>query len=138
MRCALPSAKHSPTSNISGIEANVFGKKKMDNGFITCEHPGGISLAAFKGAAERRISMLHIQFYTKENCSLCEEAKELLSLLQDTYSFELEERDIYTNDAWLEAYQIRIPVVDINGEQLDANEINYASLERMLKRHLKA
>ena len=82
--------------------------------------------------------MLHIQFYTKENCSLCEEAKELLSLLQDTYSFELEERDIYTNDAWLEAYQIRIPVVDINGEQLDANEINYASLERMLKRHLKA
>lgn len=79
--------------------------------------------------------MLHIHFYTKQHCPLCEKAKELLSLLQRTYPFKLEERDIYTNDQWLEAYQIRIPVVDINGQQLDANEMTYENLERMLKCH---
>lgn len=82
--------------------------------------------------------MLRIHFYTKQNCSLCEDAKALLSLFEDTYPFKLEERDIYTNDKWLKAYQVRIPVVDINGQQLDANEISYESLERMLRKHSRA
>lgn len=77
--------------------------------------------------------MLHIHFYTKKNCPLCEDAKALLLLLQQDYPFELEERDIYTNDTWLEAYQISIPVVDINGVQLDASEMNYESLAELLK-----
>lgn len=77
--------------------------------------------------------MLHIHFYTKKNCPLCEDAKALLLLLQQDYPFELEERDIYTNDTWLEAYQISIPVVDINGVQLDASEMNYESLAELLR-----
>ena len=79
--------------------------------------------------------MLHVYFYTKTHCPLCEDAKALLLLLQHDYQFELEERDIYTNDAWLEAYQISIPVVEMNGKQLDATEISYSTLERALKKN---
>jgi glutaredoxin len=71
--------------------------------------------------------------YLKQNCPLCDDAKTLLDLLAGTYDFELEERDIYTNDAWLEKYQITIPVVDIGGSQLDANEMNYENLEALLR-----
>ena len=77
--------------------------------------------------------MLQVYFYTKTHCPLCEDAKALLLLLQHDYPFDLEERDIYTNDAWLEAYQISIPVVEMNGKQLDATEINYDTLEHALK-----
>jgi len=80
--------------------------------------------------------MLQVYFYTKTHCPLCEDAKALLLLLQHDYPFELEERDIYTNDAWLEAYQISIPVVEMNEKQLDATEINYDKLERMLKENM--
>src|SRR5699024_8120220 len=80
--------------------------------------------------------MLQVYFYTKTHCPLCEDAKALLLLLQHDYPFNLEERDIYTNDAWLEAYQISIPVVEMNGKQLDATEISYGTLERALKENM--
>ena len=80
--------------------------------------------------------MLQVYIYTKTHCPLCEDAKALLLLLQQDYPFDLEERDIYTNDAWLEAYQISIPVVEMNEKQLDATEINYNKLERMLKENM--
>jgi len=80
--------------------------------------------------------MLQVYIYTKTHCPLCEDAKALLLLLQQDYPFDLEERDIYTNDAWLEAYQISIPVVEMNGKQLDATEISYGTLERALKENM--
>lgn len=80
--------------------------------------------------------MLQVYFYTKTHCPLCEDAKALLLLLQQDYPFELKERDIYSNDVWLEAYQIRIPVVEINGQQLDAIEINYDSLKQTLEENM--
>ncbi|WP_106496716.1 glutaredoxin family protein [Lentibacillus sp. Marseille-P4043] len=77
--------------------------------------------------------MFNVIFYTKENCSLCEDAHSLLNLLQHDYSFTIEERDIYTNDEWLEKYQLLIPYVKINTTELNCEQINYDSLERVLK-----
>ncbi|WP_164668153.1 glutaredoxin family protein [Virgibacillus doumboii] len=77
--------------------------------------------------------MRHIVFYTKENCQLCDNARELLNLLKDDYPYEMEERDIYTNDEWLEKYQLMIPVVELGDVTLDCEEINYDSLEKALK-----
>ncbi|WP_174614236.1 glutaredoxin family protein [Virgibacillus ihumii] len=77
--------------------------------------------------------MRKLIFYTKENCPLCENAEVLLDLLRSEYLFELEERDIYTNDAWLEEYQLAIPVVQINDITLVCEQINYESLEKALQ-----
>ncbi len=76
--------------------------------------------------------MLKVIFYTKENCSLCEDASGLLSMLQHDYSFEIEERDIYTNDEWLEEYQLLIPYVKINRTTLDCEQLNMDTLEQAI------
>lgn len=81
--------------------------------------------------------MFNVKFYTKENCLLCEEALEMLTLFQEKYLFDIEERDIYTNDDWLFEHQIRIPVIEINEEQLDCEQLNYERLENMLQKAQK-
>ncbi|WP_405102875.1 glutaredoxin family protein [Oceanobacillus sp. FSL H7-0719] len=78
---------------------------------------------------------MRIIFYTKEVCSLCDEAEALLSAFSFEYPHTVEKRDIYSNDAWLEEYQLLIPVVEINGEQLNCEELNYNALESLLKKH---
>lgn len=80
--------------------------------------------------------MTKVLFYTKEVCSLCEEAYVLLNMLKQDYAFEIEERDIYTNDKWLEEYQLRIPVVEVNGKQIDCGEMNYESLKDILDKNI--
>lgn len=79
--------------------------------------------------------MLNVILYTKENCSLCEEASGLLTILKHDYHFSLEERDIHTNDDWLERYQLEIPVIEVNGEQLNAEQINYETVKALLEKN---
>jgi glutaredoxin len=81
--------------------------------------------------------MQKVIFYTKDICSLCDDAKALLLMFQREYPFELEERDIYTNDEWLEKYQLLIPYVQINDSKLDCEEINIDSLEKILKENIE-
>ena len=80
---------------------------------------------------------MHIIFYTKEVCSLCDEAEALLSTFEQEYPHSLEKRDIYSNDVWLEDYQLEIPVIEINGEQLNCEEISYDSIENFLNKHAR-
>lgn len=80
------------------------------------------------------IKMQPIIFYTKESCSLCDDARVLLELLKHDYPFTLEERDIYRKDEWLEMYQLMIPVVQINDTILDCEQISYETLEKALKK----
>lgn len=77
---------------------------------------------------------LRVYFYTKENCLLCEEALSLLNILKELYGFTLIKRDIYTNDEWLENYHLRIPVVSINGVELDGDQIDFHVIENLLKK----
>ncbi|WP_068672997.1 glutaredoxin family protein [Oceanobacillus sp. Castelsardo] len=81
--------------------------------------------------------MLHINFYTKENCSLCVDAEGLLSIFRHDYPYEIEMRDIYSNDQWLEKYQLLIPIIEVNGKQLNCEEINYDSVEELLKQEFE-
>ncbi|WP_027409931.1 glutaredoxin family protein [Anoxybacteroides tepidamans] len=59
-----------------------------------------------------------VQLYSKIDCPLCEKAKFILSELQSELAFEIEEIDIYQDDALLEKYQLMIPVVSVEGEEL--------------------
>jgi thiol-disulfide isomerase/thioredoxin len=76
--------------------------------------------------------MLTIHFYTKENCPLCDHALIILEELQEELDFIIEERNIYTNDEWLERYGLMIPVVQVNGEDLQYGKINRIALRKRL------
>ncbi|WP_047980796.1 glutaredoxin family protein [Ornithinibacillus contaminans] len=82
--------------------------------------------------------MEKLLFYTKESCSLCDEAEVLLEMFQQQYKFEVEKRDIYSKDEWLEAYHLVIPVIEVNGNQLDCEQLDYDALEKLLKTNVSS
>lgn len=87
--------------------------------------------------SDGRVIMQKILFYTKEHCSLCDDALGFLSMFQDDYTFDINIRDIHSKDEWLEQYQLLIPVIDINGEQLTCEQMSYENIERLIKKHCK-
>lgn len=72
-----------------------------------------------------------IQFYTKNNCPLCNEAKALLDML-NTEAIPVEEIDIYKSDILLEKYQLIIPVIAYKGNEVYGNEMNLENISRLL------
>jgi glutaredoxin len=67
---------------------------------------------------------IKLTLFTKENCGLCEEAKDAIRLVQSEYEIEVNEIDIYSDDALLEEYQLMIPVIQINGETVSYGKIH--------------
>ena len=53
---------------------------------------------------------MHLILYTKPGCHLCEGLQEKLAQVT-THDFDLEIRDITTNDEWFNAYQYEVPVL---------------------------
>lgn len=79
--------------------------------------------------------MTTVYFYTKPACSLCDDAKLMLETLQDEYRIQVEERDIYANDQWLEQYHLIIPCIQVNNERLDASQLNWKTLKTFLEKY---
>ncbi|MDV2582028.1 glutaredoxin family protein [Alkalibacillus haloalkaliphilus] len=77
-----------------------------------------------------------VYFYTKNNCKLCEDVKQLLQILQMDYQFTIVEQNIYKNDTLLEKYFLHIPVVKAGDMEISAEEISFATLEQFLQEHL--
>ncbi|MEH7450964.1 glutaredoxin family protein [Gottfriedia acidiceleris] len=67
---------------------------------------------------------MKLTLFTKENCGLCEEAKDAIRLVQSEYEIQVNEIDIYSDDALLEEYQLMIPVIQINGETVAFGKIH--------------
>ncbi|MDI5933952.1 glutaredoxin family protein [Halomonas kalidii] len=63
--------------------------------------------------------MIRLRLYTTLGCHLCEQLKALLAILV-TEAYHLEEVEISEDDALVERYGVRIPVLaDAAGEALD-------------------
>ncbi|MBM7661518.1 glutaredoxin [Bacillus mesophilus] len=73
-----------------------------------------------------------ITFYTKENCPLCDKAKLIIEELANEFSITIEEKDIYKDDQLLELYQVMIPVISLNGEELAYGLIDYQDVRNQL------
>ncbi|XP_069771618.1 glutaredoxin-like protein C5orf63 homolog [Narcine bancroftii] len=73
-----------------------------------------------------------LTLFTKESCTLCEEAKEVLE--PHRHRFILQEVDIMDpkNSVWFERYKYDIPVFHINGQFLMMHHVNLKILERKL------
>lgn len=73
-----------------------------------------------------------VLFYKEENCPLCDEAHELLLVLQLIHDFEIEERMITSKDEWFLKYQFKIPVVVYKDEEIFGDGLTYERLESLL------
>ncbi|MEK3887895.1 glutaredoxin family protein [Bacillus sp. FSL K6-3431] len=79
---------------------------------------------------------MKVIFYTKKGCSLCDDAKLILEILQKEYNFEIITNDIETNEDWMEKYGINIPVVKIDGEVIQEGIIDLLTIEEKVQEHL--
>ena len=74
-----------------------------------------------------------VLLYTKTNCPLCDDAKVLLEVVLQDYNVEIREKDIYEDDDLLERYQLMIPVVEIDGEEIDYGQIDPTKVMKRLQ-----
>ncbi|EMA6342426.1 glutaredoxin family protein [Bacillus cytotoxicus] len=81
---------------------------------------------------------MKIILYTKTDCGLCVKAKQVLKEVQKVYSFHLEEIDIYDNEELLEKYQMMIPVVEIDGEQVGYGVIHRDVIINYINKSVKS
>jgi glutaredoxin len=71
---------------------------------------------------------VRVVLYTRPECHLCEEARDVLLAVRAELPFELTERDISRDTALERRYLERVPVVEIDGEEafelfVDATEL---------------
>lgn len=77
--------------------------------------------------------MSKVQFFTKQDCLLCDEALDLVELVIDQYDVQLEIVDIYTSDTFLEKYQLQIPVLKVKDEELSGEALTYEKIETLVQ-----
>ncbi|WP_243290516.1 glutaredoxin family protein [Bacillus sp. FJAT-47783] len=75
---------------------------------------------------------MNIKLYTKEGCTLCDEAMEVLTELQESFALHIEEIDIYKDDSLLEKYQLMIPVIEMDRKILQYGKIDKIFLRKRL------
>lgn len=70
--------------------------------------------------------MTIVKLYTRKVCPLCDKAKKILLELSRDYDFRYIEIDIAENDFLTEKYGLMIPVVEIDGQ-----EVQYGKIDKM-------
>lgn len=75
----------------------------------------------------------NLTFYTRNGCHLCDKAMDIIFDLQNEFEFTIEERNIEEKDEWTERYGLMIPVVIINGKEVQYGPIDRATISGALK-----
>ncbi len=78
--------------------------------------------------------MATVVLYTRPECHLCDEARDILEAVRAEVPFRLVERDITGDDALHRRYLERIPVVEIDGEEAFDLFVDAIELRRWLAR----
>nr|WP_264804815.1 glutaredoxin family protein [Cytobacillus sp. NCCP-133] len=68
--------------------------------------------------------MPELVFYTRSRCPLCDKAKDVLMEVKKEHGFTLVERDIDETDELTEKYGLMIPVVEIDGKEVQFGHID--------------
>ena len=68
--------------------------------------------------------------YSRPGCGLCDQAREILEAQRARTAFDLEEVDVSGDDAMELEYGIRIPVVEIDGEEAFEISVDPVELAR--------
>ena len=79
---------------------------------------------------------IQLQFYTKPDCPLCDEAKIVLQSIGEETSFiAVEEIDITKDLGLFTKYKHLIPVLELDGQRLFAHHVNRQKLIWQLRWH---
>lgn len=78
--------------------------------------------------------MVVVDLYSKDNCGLCDDAKEVLLRVQEEVPFELRETKIQDDDNLVREYGTKIPVVFINGRMAFKYHVYELELKDKLRR----
>lgn len=76
---------------------------------------------------------MRVVLYSRAGCHLCEVAREALLAERATTPFDLVEVDIAGDDELEREYGIRIPVVEIDGEERFEYEVDAAALASIVR-----
>ncbi len=78
--------------------------------------------------------MKSLQVYSRRGCHLCEQLiEELLPLVRGNLAVDV--RDIDSRDDWRSAFDIRVPVVEFDGEFVCEHVLDLDALNRILLDH---
>lgn len=80
---------------------------------------------------------IEVNFYTKIGCPLCDKGMAILLELKKEFPLDIKEIDIYQDDELLEKYQIMIPVVEIEGEEVDYGILVKDTIRDYLESYIK-
>lgn len=75
-----------------------------------------------------------LTFYTRKRCPLCDKAKAVIEEIEKEYDFYFVEKDIDESDELTEKYGIMIPVVEIDGEEVEYGHINKNVISNRLQK----
>ncbi|WP_428911045.1 glutaredoxin family protein [Niallia sp. Krafla_26] len=73
-----------------------------------------------------------VTLFTRKGCHLCEKAKEVIKDLQGLIDFNFEELNIEEKDEWTENFGLKIPVVMINGNEVQYGQIDKITISKAL------
>jgi glutaredoxin len=84
-------------------------------------------------APDATIGLMHqVVLYSRPGCHLCDVAREAILSLRERLGFEFEEIDIEADEELELEYGIRIPVVEVDGEEAFEITVDAARLARMV------
>jgi glutaredoxin len=90
-------------------------------------------MGASASARDATIGPVHrVVLYSRAGCHLCDVAREVLVAVRDRVGFELEEVDIERDEELELEYGIRIPVVEVDGEERFETSVDPAELARLV------
>ena len=78
--------------------------------------------------------MIQVEIYSKADCSLCDEAKAILTKVRERIPFELIEVDIEGDPKLFERFKYDVPVVYVDGRKAFKHRIEEEPLVRRLER----
>ncbi|MEK5068571.1 glutaredoxin family protein [Sporosarcina sp. FSL K6-1508] len=71
---------------------------------------------------------MHVTFYTKPGCHLCDEAESMMKLVQEDFPLTWTKVDIETDDESHEKYMLMIPVIEKDNTVLLYGSIGYVDI----------
>lgn len=71
---------------------------------------------------------MHVTFYTKPNCPLCDEAKAMMKLAREDFPLTWDEVNIEMDDVSHEKYMLMIPVIEKDDDVLLFGTIGYVDI----------
>jgi hypothetical protein len=75
-----------------------------------------------------------VTLYGRPECCLCDEARDELERMRQKAPFDIEHVDVSRDPALEREYGERIPVVEVDGEEVAELRIDAAGRERLLAR----